>query len=71
MAGAHREGDTWVNEDGICPGCLYGCQPYGYFPIECLRSKRIKTMWDDKTRCRHYEPCPSEIVDDNELFNEE
>ena len=42
----------------ICLDCLYGSQPYGYFPIICCHGKRIKEMWEEKYRCKYFEPCP-------------
>ena len=55
--------------DSICLNCLYSSQPHGYFPIICVQGKRIKEMWEDKTECRHFEPCPSEEVEKQEPFN--
>ena len=47
----------------LCLDCLYGAQPYGYFPIVCVHGKRIKEMWHEVFRCRHFEPCPEPEVE--------
>ena len=38
--------------------CIYGSQPYGYFPIVCVQGKRIKEMWHETFKCKHFEACP-------------
>jgi len=42
----------------LCLDCLYGSQPYSYFPIVCVHGKRSKDMWHEVFTCRHFEPCP-------------
>ena len=43
----------------ICLGCLYGSQPFCYFPIVCVQDvDNIKEMWEEKYCCRYFEPCP-------------
>ena len=44
----------------ICLNCIYGSQPYGYYPIVCVHGKRSKVMYHDKTQCKHFEACPDE-----------
>ena len=40
----------------ICLDCLYGSQPYGYFPIVCVHGKTSKDMYEEKFKCKHFEP---------------
>lgn len=47
-----------MEKECICLNCLYGSQPMGYFPIICVQGKRIKEMWEEKYRCKYFEPCP-------------
>ena len=49
-------------QKSICLNCIYGGQPYGYYPIVCVHGKRSREMWHDKTKCKHFEPCPEEVV---------
>ena len=46
------------DKESICLNCLYGNQPYGYYPIVCVHGKRSKDMYHDVFRCKHFEPCP-------------
>ncbi len=46
------------NNECICLNCIYGSQPYGYFPIVCVHGKRIREMWDEKFNCKHFDKCP-------------
>jgi len=55
----------------LCLGCLYGAQPYGYFPIVCVQGKRSRTMYHETFTCRHFEPCPDETEEDTENDNNE
>lgn len=58
--------DTTLTEQKIqrvrclCLDCLYGNQPYGYFPFVCVHGKRSKTMYHEVFTCRHFEPCPEQ-----------
>ena len=44
--------------DGLCQDCIYGSQPWGYFPIFCVHGKRTKTLWREKTACADFERAP-------------
>jgi len=46
------------NKECLCINCIYGGQPYGYFPIVCVHGKRVKDMWHEVYSCKHYEACP-------------
>lgn len=50
----------------LCIDCLYGSQPYGYFPIVCVHGKRSKDMWREVFTCRHFERCPDQPTDSEE-----
>lgn len=54
-------------QESICLNCIYGNQPYGYYPIVCVHGKRSREMWHDKTKCKHFEPCPEEVTDDDDM----
>lgn len=47
-----------MNKECLCLNCIYGGQPYGYFPIVCVHGKRVKEMWHEVFRCKHFERCP-------------
>ena len=47
-----------VTKRCICLDCLYSSQPCGYFPIVCVRGKRIREMWEERYSCKYFEPCP-------------
>jgi len=49
-----------MNEkESICLNCIYGSQPYGYYPIVCVYdAEHIREMWYDKHHCRRCELCP-------------
>lgn len=47
-----------MEKECLCLNCLYGSQPYSYFPIVCVSGKRIKEMYHDVYVCKHYAPCP-------------
>ena len=42
----------------ICLDCIYGSQPYGYFPIVCVQGKKSKDMYHEVFKCKHFEACP-------------
>lgn len=42
----------------ICLKCLYGSQPYCYFPIVCVHGKRIKEFWHEIYNCKYFEAAP-------------
>ena len=42
----------------ICLDCLYGSQPYCYFPIVCVHGKKAKDMYYEKFTCKHFERAP-------------
>ena len=44
----------------LCLDCIYGSQPYGYFPIVCVQGKRCKEMWHEVFKCKHFEKCPEQ-----------
>ncbi len=46
------------DKESICLSCLYGSQPYCYYPIVCVHGKRSKDMYHDVHKCKHFEPCP-------------
>jgi len=46
-------------KESICLKCLYGSQPLGYYPIVCVFDE-IKEMWEDKFKCKHFEPVPED-----------
>lgn len=47
------------DKDSICLDCIYGSQPYNYYPIVCVYNvKRFKEMWYDKRTCKHFERVP-------------
>ena len=52
------------DQQSICLNCLYGCQPFGYYPFVCVHGKRAVTLYHDKAKCKHFEPCPEETTDD-------
>ena len=54
------------NKESICLSCLYGSQPYCYYPIVCVQGKRSKKMWHDVHKCKHFEQCPDN-PDDSSL----
>lgn len=58
MARIDNERGAMAETHSICLDCLYGSQPYGYFPIVCVHGKRIVEMWHEKFRCRYFKPCP-------------
>ena len=48
-------------KENICHNCIYGNQPYGYYPVVCVYdAKHIKELWHDKFKCKHFEECPVE-----------
>lgn len=51
-------------QESICLNCIYGAQPYGYYPIICVHGKRSKEMYHDKTQCKHFEACPGPVCRD-------
>ena len=59
--------DERKNKESICLSCLYGSQPYCFYPIVCVQGKRSKEMWYDVHKCKHFEPCP-ENQDESRLF---
>lgn len=42
----------------LCLDCIYGIQPYGYFPIVCVHGKEIKEMWHEVFNCKYHFPAP-------------
>ncbi len=54
----------------LCLDCLYGTQPYGYFPFVCVAGKRAMTMYHETFTCRRFEPCSDETEEDTEFENE-
>lgn len=50
------------DKSSICLNCIYGSQPYGYYPIVCVHGKRSRDMYHDKTKCKHFEACPEETT---------
>ena len=46
--------------ESICLSCIYGSQPFNYYPIVCVRG-RMKEMWYDKHNCKHFEKVPEQI----------
>ena len=42
----------------ICLDCIYGSQPYGYFPIVCVYGNRSRDMYYERYKCNHFEKCP-------------
>jgi len=54
------------DQQSICLNCIYGGQPYGYYPIVCVHGKRSMEMYHDKKTCKHFEACPDENHELNE-----
>lgn len=46
------------DKECLCFNCIYGGQPYGYFPIVCVHGKRVKDMYHEVFKCKHFEKCP-------------
>ena len=42
----------------LCLNCIYGGQPYGYFPFVCVHGKRVREMYHEVFKCKHFERCP-------------
>ena len=36
-----------MNKECLCLNCIYGSQPYGYFPIVCVHGKKSKDMYHE------------------------
>lgn len=50
-----------MNEkQSICLDCIYGSQPFCYYPIVCVHGKSPKDMYEDKYKCKHFEKVPEE-----------
>lgn len=50
-----------MNEkQSICLDCIYGSQPFCYYPIVCVHGKRPKDMYEDKYKCKHFEKASDE-----------
>ena len=62
-----------MNDDrpSICLNCIYGSQPYGYYPIVCVHGRRSRNMYHDKTKCKHFEACPDENHELNEPMEQQ
>lgn len=47
-----------MKKECLCLNCIYGGQPYGYFPIVCVYGKKVKDMYYEVFNCKHFERCP-------------
>ena len=46
-----------MDKECLCLNCIYGGQPYGYFPFVCVQGKKSKEMWHEVFKCKHFEAC--------------
>ena len=47
-----------MDKECLCFNCIYGGQPYGYFPIVFVHGKKSKDMYHEVFKCKHFEACP-------------
>ena len=47
-----------MEKECLCLKCLFGTQPYSYFPIVCVQGKHIKEMYHDVYNCKHFKGVP-------------
>ena len=47
-----------MDKECLCFNCIYGGQPYGYFPIVCVHGKKSKDMYHEVFKCKHFKACP-------------
>ncbi len=45
-------------KESLCASCLYGSQPFCYYPFVCVAGKRIKEYWHDILSCKKYKKAP-------------